>query len=57
MMDGADESVAVLPDGSFRKTVVLTFGDTEIDPGQYGAWREASLRRIQERQRQADERR
>ncbi len=50
-MNGADESVAVLPDGSFRKTVVLTFGDADIDPRQYGAWREASAERIKQQQR------
>ena len=42
-MNGSDESVAVLPDGSFRKTVVLTFGEVDIDPGQYGRWREEDV--------------
>jgi hypothetical protein len=54
VMNGPDDSIAVLPDGSFRKTTVLTFGEVEIDPAQYGAWREESRRALNSPEKEAD---
>jgi hypothetical protein len=48
-MPGPDESVAVLPDGTFEKTSVLSFGEEDIDPARYRAWRAGNLQRMQKR--------
>jgi hypothetical protein len=51
-MPGADPTVAVLPDGSYEKTMILLFGKEEVDPASYRRWRSENQRRLQDRERQ-----
>jgi hypothetical protein len=51
MLRGPDTSIEELPDGSYRKAVVYTFSNDEMDPNRYQTWREQGYRELLERQK------